>query len=354
MKSVNDICSRRDIALQRLQSQQLIRPRFDNISELVSHFGIIQAQDFKMVRWAVAMRTKHPSLRDFIQAFDKGEIVRTHLCRCTWQLTTPQDLGWLLTLRRERNRRAVVGFMAYNGVRITEDRIDAFEYDIVEILTGRASVCKNDIIDALVNRGWKDDRHTLSSLLSLAEIDGLICSGKYDENQNTYALIKERFGELKTIERDNAIKILVDKYFRSHAPATLDDFVWWSNLPVGECRKAIASLSDVMSIREIDGETYYYHNTWRDARAIRSGGVILLPSYDELLIGYKSRHHTISVAHKHRAHNSFGIFYPLIIKDGHAIGNWKCNKLLADFFKPEYEIDMTKAVSRYTRFCDAE
>lgn len=75
----------------RLLSQQLICPRFDDPVEVVSHMGAMQAQEYRMVRWAVAMRMRHPSLRAFKNAFDEGRILRVHLMRGTWQLVSAED-----------------------------------------------------------------------------------------------------------------------------------------------------------------------------------------------------------------------------------------------------------------------
>ena len=61
----------------RLLSQQLICPQFDTPQKVVSHFGAMQAQDYRMVRWAVMMRTRKPSSVAFKNAYDEGEIVRS-------------------------------------------------------------------------------------------------------------------------------------------------------------------------------------------------------------------------------------------------------------------------------------
>ena len=42
----------------RLLNQQLIVPQFKTPSEVVSHMGAMQAQEYRMMRWAVEMRTK--------------------------------------------------------------------------------------------------------------------------------------------------------------------------------------------------------------------------------------------------------------------------------------------------------
>ena len=49
----------------RLLNQQLIAPQFKDPAEVVSHMGAIQAQEYRMMRWAVAMRTSKPSHKAF-------------------------------------------------------------------------------------------------------------------------------------------------------------------------------------------------------------------------------------------------------------------------------------------------
>ena len=82
----------------RLLSQQLICPQFDTPQKVVSHFGAMQALDYRMVRWAVMMRTRNPSSFAFTNAYDEGEIVRLHLLRGTWQLVSNEDYWWMLDL----------------------------------------------------------------------------------------------------------------------------------------------------------------------------------------------------------------------------------------------------------------
>lgn len=68
----------------RLLNQQLICPQFSTSTEVVRYMGAMQAQEYRMMRWAVAMRTRKPSLKAFKKAFDEGQIIRLHLMRGTW------------------------------------------------------------------------------------------------------------------------------------------------------------------------------------------------------------------------------------------------------------------------------
>ena len=56
----------------RLLNQQLVAPKFSDPAEVVGYLGAIQAQEYRLMRWAVAMRTKKPSMKAFKEAFNSG------------------------------------------------------------------------------------------------------------------------------------------------------------------------------------------------------------------------------------------------------------------------------------------
>lgn len=56
-----------------LLNQQLIVPQYSKPEDVVSHFDAMQAQECRMMRWAVEMRTKRPSEKAFfsLQRYNK-------------------------------------------------------------------------------------------------------------------------------------------------------------------------------------------------------------------------------------------------------------------------------------------
>ena len=82
----------------RLLNQQLVAPQFREPEEVVRYMGAMQAQEYRMMRWAVAMRTCKPSAKKFKEAYDSGRIIRMHLMRGTWQLVAAEDYWAWLTL----------------------------------------------------------------------------------------------------------------------------------------------------------------------------------------------------------------------------------------------------------------
>ena len=81
-----------------------------------------------------------------------------------------------------------------------------------------------------------------SHLLLRAELDGIVCSGTTKNKTQTYALLAERVPKTITLTRAEALAKLARKYFTSHCPATLQDFVWWSGLSVTDARKQLKQL----------------------------------------------------------------------------------------------------------------
>ena len=306
----------------RLLGQQLAAPLFVDPAEVVSWFGAMQAQDYRAMRWAVAMRTRKPSFKSFEKAFDEGRIIRTHLQRTTWQLVSREDYHWLLALCRSKALTGLRGWMHSNGIDIPDDekaRIQAF---LADFMTGKRCVLKEDVDNALKERGVFLDDHRLSYHLRLAEYDGLVCSGGLHPTKRTLALVSEKIGPPPPMDHDEALALLTRKYFRSHGPATLEDYVWWSGLNKSDCRKGMDLLGGELVAARIGGQAYFFHRDAR-TRGFRSGGVLLLPAFDEYLIGYKSRHVVLRPDHAHKAHNQSGIFYNVVSLDGEIVGNWR-------------------------------
>lgn len=306
----------------RLLSQQLVSPQFASPKDVVSHMGAMQAQDYRMVRWAAAMRTKKPSAREFQKAYDTGEIIRLHLLRGTWQLVAGEDYWWMLDLCAPNAMRALGGWMKANKVTIDDRELHSVQEVLVKTAEDMASATKDDFAEALAARGITMDSHRLSYHLRLAELSGTLCSGDLSPMKATYALAEKKVRRTPRIDRDEMLTLLTRKYFQSHSPATLEDFVWWAGLTTNDCRKGMGLLSAELHKEVWRGRTFYLHDSCR-TRGFRKGTTLLLPPFDEYLIGYKSRELVVAPENVPRTHTNNGIFFPVIAHDGIICGNWK-------------------------------
>ena len=307
--------------LVRLAGQQLHSPQFKDPADLVSWMGALQAQDQRSMKWAVAMRTSKPSYSAFKEAFDSGKIIRTHLMRCTWQLVSGEDLGWMVPLCSSKAKGVMKGWMSANGVDIPRKEEEKYTGLLVDILKGKC-LLRDEIFAEFRQRGYNDDERVLGYHIRLAEVSGTVCSGTLHPRKSTYSLVSDRVEKQLTLSREESLNLLATKYLRGRGPASLEDFSWWSGLGKNECMKGIRSLGDEVSSIDYEGRKFWFFRGSEQKR-MRKGKVLLIPSYDEYLISYKSRDLVLEPHHSHMAHNNSGIFKDIVSLDGEIVGNWR-------------------------------
>ena len=339
---------------QRLLSQQLICPQFATPKEVVSWMGAVQAQDHKGMRWAVAMRTKKPSLKAFRKAFNAGEIVRFHLMRGTWQLVTADDYWPYIQLCAPKAIAVTKGWMASNRISIPDEELHRIREILCRIVADKRSATKEDIVQGLAERDIRMDDHRLSYHIRMAELAGVLCSGDLLPLRASYALSVDKLPWPAPMDRDEALMLFARKYFRHSQPATLEDFAWWSGLNLSDCKRGIALLGDWLHAEKWHGREFYLTEDAR-TRGFQKGRCILLPPYDEYLISYKSRDVVLPLEHRHHAHDQSGTFWPIVLLDGQAVGNWTStkDKVTVHPFHPECPLSqetLEPEISRYLNY----
>lgn len=215
----------------------------------------------------------------------------------------------------------------------------------------KGSVTKEDFVEALANRGIKLDSHRLSYHIRLAEISGILCSGDLLPMKASYALTDNKVKNKSIFERDEALLMLTEKYFKSRQPATLEDFCWWSGLSISDCRKGIELMGEKIHQVRWKDKIFYITDNCR-TRGFRKGNYLLIPPYDEYLISYKSRDIVLQHDYRHKAHNNSGIFQPIITRGGIVCGNWTPFRedFHADFFLGNHDTHIYQEWRRYQKF----
>lgn len=300
----------------RLRSQQLADPRFDDPKRLVAWMGAIQAQDYRMAKWAVGLRLKSAMAGSVEDALARGEILRTHVMRPTWHFVAAEDIRWMLKLTGHRVRAANESLGRTHKLDFNEEMYLRGNRELGKMLAGHRYLTKQEIKVLLGRAGLPSEPAAVTRFLIRAETDGLVCSGADRDGKPTYALLEERVPQGPELTKEEALARLADRYFQSHSPARAEDFAWWSGLPVNEVRLAI-NLLGTMLLRE--GE-WLVHASCRDIPA--ADVMHLLPAYDEYLISYKDRTPVLAPEHHPKAFNRYGIFQPVVLLDGRIVGNW--------------------------------
>jgi hypothetical protein len=343
-----------DIVRQRLRNQRLASPDFQAPGEVVAWLGAVQSQDFPGAKWALGQRARGVTDADVNDAFDAGAILRTHLLRPTWHFVAPADIRWMLALTGPRVN-------ARNGPRYRALDLDArllarSRAAIARALEGGRQLTRPELATVLRRARIDCQGVRLAHIMMNAELEGVIVSGARRDRQFTYALLSDRAPQARARDRDEALADLTRRYFASHGPATLRDYVWWSGLTMGDARAGVAMLNKTLVAEVVDGLRYWYAPSGKAGRG-RAARAYLLPNYDEYLVAHQDRGCVID---RPRPAARGALEYPhQLVVDGKVRGSWK--RMVADTsaraeVRPYRTLDsderdaVAAAADRYSRF----
>jgi len=148
----------------------------------------------------------------------------------------------------------------------------------------------------------------------------VVCSGPRRDRQFTYALLATRAPNAQRLAGDEALGALVRRYFASHGPATIRDFVWWSGLSTADTKRGL----EMVRARQapIDGHIYWTVGD-QDFGSDTAHPVHLLPIYDEYLVAYRDR---AAVPHSWQPSGTAGAFRHGLVIDGQVAGTWRTSR----------------------------
>ena len=287
---VDEVRSVNDLIRCRLTNQRLLRSSLRTPVEVVGWLGAMQSQDYPGAKWAIGLRAPVTG-REVDRACDEGAIVRTHILRLTWHFVARDDIRWMLALSGPRVNAVSAHYyrkMELDERTFTRSR-DVFERS----LRDGAHKTRPELGAALRRAGIVASGTRLAFLTLRAELDAVICNGPRRGKELTYALFDERVPAAKPVDRDEALARLATRYFSSHGPATLKDYVWWSGLTVRDAKAGIDLAGAALSRDDVDGFTYWSAGG-RAPKPPSSTIAHLLPNYDEYLIAHKDRHLVVS------------------------------------------------------------
>lgn len=290
-----------ELIAERLYNQQLIRSsRKDPVAatprrpdrvvgapDVVAWLGAIQAQDFTAAKWAIGVRAPACHDASIEEAFNTGRILRTHVLRPTWHFVAAEDIKWMLALSAPR-------VLAANAYYYKQSGLDAKALlrgcaMISRMLEGGAYKTRAELAVALKRARVPADGLKLAYIMMHGELEGVITSGPRRGKQFTYALLDERAPNARILDREAALAELVTRYFSSHGPATVRDFVWWSGLTMKDAQAGIEAARSALRQETIDGRVYWSGLTRPPTASGKGLTALLLPNHDEYLIAYRDR-----------------------------------------------------------------
>lgn len=309
-----------NIAEQRLTNQHIGGAALATPGDIVAWMGAVQAQDYLGALWAIGLRMQGATDTVIEQALADRTIVRTWPLRGTLHFVAAADVRWMLSL------------FAPHALALGAGRFRQLGLDDAVFARSR------DALSTALQGGKQMPRPALYETLEAAQIstagqrgihilwrhahDGLICFGARAGKQQTFALLDEWIPQTKTMARSDGLAELARRYFASHGPATLHDFVWWSGLTTSDARIGLDAAKAHLVQDVVEGQTYWSAPSTPGVHA-PSPTAYLLPPFDEYLVGYRDRRAVVDPAHMKQVNDGGGILKATIVIDGQVVGTWR-------------------------------
>jgi hypothetical protein len=312
-----------DIPALRLQNQRLTAAPLERPAAVVRRLVAVQAQDYYGALWSLGMRMEAARDTDVERAFDRGEMLRTHLLRPTWHFVLPEDIRGLLALTAARVHQV-------NGTMYRQTGLDSkiflrSEAAIATALEGGRYLTRNELRIAIDSAGIDPGSGIrLAYLVMHAELEGVICSGPRRGKQFTYALLDERAptGRTPVPDREAVLVDLARRYFETRGPAAVDDFSRWSGLTKSEAAAGLETVRAEFEPHEMEGRTYWV-SPQGQAPAPDPPRAFLLSIYDEYVSSYKDHGPIAAPEVQMEMAGMDNALQAIIVIDGRIAGSWR-------------------------------
>lgn len=324
------------ILARRLWNHRLTGRHHRGSRDVVMAQCAVQSQDFEPALWSVAMRTSRPSRALALSRLSTGDVVRTHVLRPTWHFVSVSDLEWLVGLTGPRIISTTASRQRRLG--LTDKRLER-AVDLLEQNLKRRSLLRRELAAILRDAGFTLEDNRLAHILMFAEAQGVVCGGPPRDGQHTYALVRDVVrGRDRTKPADPATELLT-RYLSSHAPATIDDFRWWSSLPAREARRAVETLGGEVTREQAQGFDLLGLREQAREADVASPCVLLLQAYDEFIVGYGHSRTLMAASRSAMWHRSLT---GVVVVDGMHAGNWRLRR--GD--DPHVDLQLVRSLSR--------
>jgi hypothetical protein len=309
-----------DIARLRRANQLIQAPGGASPEDVASRLGALQGQDTLGSLWAIGLRLTEATEASVEQEVACGGLIRTWPMRGTLHLVPARDAAWMLSLLGPRAISQAAGRSRALGL---DDAAFARARTLVsDALAGGQCRSRQELYDLLDAGGVSSEGQRGQHVIRRLAQEGLICHGPRDGKQPALGLLAERVPDAVQMPREVALAEFARRYFTSHGPATVQDFMWWSGLTAVDARAGLASAADNLIECTVGRTSYWTSPEALDAPTWPS--VDLLPAFDEYLLGYRDRDAVLDPAFaQHICPGSNGMFMPMIVIDGRVEGIWK-------------------------------
>ena len=326
-----------DIRARRLIAQLLapsaahpLSPATASLSDVASWMTAVQSQNAAAGRDVLALRSGRDAGSVSAQDLAAADIVRNWSQRGTHHLLPARDVRWITQLCAPRVQRA--SEKRRGNIGLTDADVDLCRAALSDALADGTTLTRTQCYGIFRGAGVDPDGGRGSHMLRHFGGEGDIIQGVPEGSVETFVLHDAAVAEPAEFKGQDALRELAVRYFRSRGPATVKDFAWWTGLTVTDAKKAAALALEssteggtVIEATTEDGRSVLLADWQVDvspaelADALRPD--ILLPAFDEYLMGYGDRSDAISPeVTTEVGPTKNGLVHPSLMQDGQVTG----------------------------------
>jgi hypothetical protein len=259
---------------------------------------------------------------------DERSIVRTWLMRGTLHVVAADDLRWLVDLLGPIFARAGAARHAQLGL---DDDLKARGIAAIRrILIDAGPLTRYELVDRMRRLDVVVDPKTQAPihLIRLAALRGILCLGPdRDDGESTYVLLDDWVRPTLRRSREMALAELARRYFAAYGPASVEDLVAWSGVPLTEARSAVTGAKAGLTEVTIQGRPgFVLKQRLRPEVTPAKANVRLLPTFDTYLLGYRRRDLAVPLPLQRRLQRGGGWLHPAVVVNGRAVAAWTLRK----------------------------
>ncbi len=310
-----------DISRYRLANQRVAASKFTKPEQVATWLLAVQAQEYWGGKWSIGLRFPNATDIALERAVVQRRIARTWPMRGTIHFLAAQDVSWMVNLLAPRVTRKVRSY--HRALGLTEAIINKSRKLIIKALKG-TQLSRQEIYAVLAKAGIAT--HAMRGLFIMGYLahEGTICFAAPKGKKPTFALLEEWVPRGTKRSTEQALAEVTLRYFTSHGPATMHDLAWWSGLTQVEIKAGLAAVGKKLRSEVIEGKTYWMAPKLPKIQK-NTGKFYLLPTYDELVIGYKDRTALIAPADAATMAPAGNALFSSVFIDGagKAAGTWR-------------------------------
>lgn len=315
----------------RLAALRLVGAREPTVADAARWLTAAQGQELPGTLAALALRVPDATSDTVRAAFDAGTVVRSWPMRGTLHVVAAEDLAWMLPLGTPRPLAAAATRRADLG--LDDATIERARDVTVEALAGGRRLRRAELIAAWAAAGLTAGGAPLggppaSHTLGVLAQTGTVCLGPFaTATEQSLVLLEEWVPVARRPPREEALVEWARRYFRSHGPASVADYARWTGLAMTDVRAGVEGARGDLDVVDVDGVEQFLDPETPDrlaAARTEAAGELLLPGFDEFVLGYRHRSAVLDDGMLERiVPGRNGVFRPTIVEAGRIVGTWK-------------------------------